>query len=281
MAAPSSRDAFYRLRNAPVTELRDAIRSRAFTGQTAGVAPGLLQANLVILPQQHAQDFLQFCQLNPKPCPLVGMSSPGDPGLASLGSDLDIRTDLPAYHVYRDGVLGGVVNDLKYLWREDLVAFALGCSFTFERALIEEGIPLDHIARNRVVPMYRTTLETRPAGPFGGPMVVSMRPIARGDLDRAARISARYPHAHGGPVHVSTPGDIGIADLSQPDWGDPTPVPQGAQPVFWACGVTPQAAVERARLPFCITHKPGHMLITDQDERAEIPIFQANQQQPT
>ncbi|MEM7506569.1 MAG: putative hydro-lyase [Pseudomonadota bacterium] len=279
MATP--RNDYHHLRDAPIAELRAAIRSGAYTGQTAGLAPGLLQANLAILPRDHAVDFLHFCQLNPKPCPLVGMSEPGDPSLPSLGAHLDLRTDVPAYHVYRDGALAGTASDLRELWRDDLVAFALGCSFTFERALIEDGIALDHIARNRVVPMYRTNIETRPAGPFGGSTVVSMRPIAASDVACATEISERYPHAHGGPLHVGAPGEIGIDTLDQPDWGDPTPVPAGAEPVFWACGVTPQAAVLRARLPFCITHKPGHMLVTDVDERADIPVFQSHQAETT
>ncbi len=262
---------FTALRRESVATVRAAIREGGYRGQTAGLAAGRLQANLAILPAEHALDFMRFCQRNPKPCPLVGVTDTGDPMMHTLGT-IDIRSDLPAYNVYRNGMLESSPADITDLWCDDFVAFALGCSFTFERALIEAGIDLDHVTRNRTVPMYRTTMQTRSAGPFGGGMVVSMRTIPHSRVQDAIDISARYPWAHGAPVHVGDPQAIGIADLSRPDWGDSPPEQRGGTPVFWACGVTPQNAVLNAKLPLCITHRPAHMLITDVDEFAETPF---------
>lgn len=264
---------FIALRRESVTIVRAAIRTGGYRGHTAGLAAGRLQANLAILPAEHALDFMRFCQRNPKPCPLVGVTDTGDPMMHTLGG-IDIRSDLPAYNIYRDGALTGSPTDITDLWQDDFVAFALGCSFTFERALIEAGIELDHITRNRTVPMYRTTMQTRSAGPFGGGMVVSMRMIPHARVQDAIDISARYPWAHGAPVHVGDPQAIGIPDLTRPDWGDPPPEQGGGTPMFWACGVTPQNAVLSAKLPFCITHRPAHMLITDVDEFADTPFVQ-------
>lgn len=242
--------------------VRSAIRGRRYLGQTAGLCPGRLQANLVILPEVYALDFMRYCQRNPRACPLVGVSDTGSPRIDALGA-FDLRTDLPAYNIYRDGTLASSAPDISALWRKDLVAFALGCSFTFEAALQEAGIALWHIDNATTVPMFRSGFKTRPAGPFAGPVVVSMRAIPAGRVADVQEISARFPHAHGAPVHIGDPGQIGIADLSRPDWGDPVPLPPDHVPVFWACGVTPQAAITSARPTLCITHKPGHMLITD------------------
>ncbi len=264
---------FTALRRESVATVRAAIRECRYQGQTAGLAAGRLQANLAILPAEHALDFMRFCQRNPKPCPLVGVTDTGDPMMHTLGG-IDIRSDLPAYNVYRDGALTDSLTDITDLWQNDFVAFALGCSFTFERALTEAGIELDHIIRNRTVPMYRTTIQTRRAGPFGGGMVVSMRMIPENRVQDAIDISARYPWAHGAPVHIGDAAAIGIADLARPDWGDPPPEHGEGTPVFWACGVTPQNAVLSAKLPFCITHKPAHMLVTDVDEFADTPFVQ-------
>lgn len=260
------------LRHSDAAEVRAASRNGSFQGQTAGLAPGRLQANLVILPEAHALDFMRYCQRNPKPCPLVGVTETGNPLLRTLGADIDVRTDLPGYNIYRNGVLAESPTDIRDLWQEDFVAFALGCSFTFERALLDAGIDLEHIQTNRTVPMYRTTIETRTAGPFAGGMVVSMRMIADDRVDDAVHISRNYPWAHGGPVHVGDPSAIGIDDLVTPDWGDPPSVQAGTTPMFWACGVTPQNAIRHAALPLCVTHRPGHMLITDVDEMAETPF---------
>lgn len=232
-------------------------------GQTAGMAPGYVQGNLAILPADLAADFLRFCQLNPKPCPLIGVSAPGDPRLPELGADLDIRTDLPRYRVWRDGELVDEPYEITRYWRDDLVAFVIGCSFSFEEALIEDGIPLRHIACGTNVPMYRTSIACRPAGRFAGPLVVSMRPLKPADAIRAIQITSRFPTVHGAPVHIGKPELIGIRDLSRPDYGDPVEVRDDELPVFWACGVTPQAVIAAMRPAFAITHWPGAMLVTD------------------
>ena len=241
---------------------RAKVRSGVHIRHTAGQAPGMVQGNVAILPADLAGDFLRFCVRNPKPCPLIGTSEPGDPRLPELG-DIDIRTDVPAYRVYERGELVAEPTDLLDRWRPDLVAFVLGCSFSFEAALLEAGLPLRHVELDREVPMYRTTIPTAPAGPFHGPMVVSMRPFLPKDAIRAIEITARHPRMHGAPVHFGDPEAIGIADLARPDYGQPTVVEPGEVPVFWACGVTPQAVVAACRPPLCITHKPGHMLVTD------------------
>jgi uncharacterized protein YcsI (UPF0317 family) len=234
-----------------------------FSGNTAGLAPGYVQGNLAVLPRDQAADFLRFCTLNPKPCPIIGISEPGDPRLPALGADLDIRTDLPRYRVWRDGMLVEEPTDISAHWREDLVAFVIGCSFSFEEALLAAGVPLKHIARGCNVGMWRTSIACAPAGPFAGPMVVSMRPLRAPDAIRAIQITSRFPAVHGAPVHLGDPRLIGIADITRPDYGDAVPVEADELPVFWACGVTPQAAIVASRLPFAITHAPGWMLVTD------------------
>ena len=244
-------------------DARAAIRSGEFTGHTSGLAEGYVQGNLVILPELLATDFLRYCQRNPKPCPLLAVSEPGQATLPSLGSDIDIRTDVPRYRVWRDGVLADQPTDISNLWRSDLVTFVIGCSFSFEEALLDAGIPLRHIAQNRNVAMYRSNIATAPAGAFNGPMVVSMRPLKAADAIRAIQITSRFPNVHGAPVHIGNPALIGIADLAAPDYGDAVDVLPDEIPVFWACGVTPQAAITQARPEFCITHAPGSMLITD------------------
>jgi uncharacterized protein YcsI (UPF0317 family) len=239
------------------------IRSGDFAGPTAGLAPGNVQANLVVLPNALAADFLRFAQANPKPCPVLAVSEPGDPRLPALGEDLDIRTDLPRYRVWRRGELIEEPSDISHIWREDLVSFALGCSFSFEQALIEDGIELRHMTCGSNVPMYRTNIQCRPAGVFHGPLVVSMRPLNPSDAIRAVQITSRFPSVHGAPVHLGLPEAIGITDLAKPDYGDAVPVDSDELPVFWACGVTPQAVIAEVRPEFCITHAPGSMLITD------------------
>jgi uncharacterized protein YcsI (UPF0317 family) len=242
---------------------RMRVRAGEFSGTTAGLAPGNVQANLVILPKALAHDFLRFAQANPKPCPVLGVSEPGDPRLPGLGEDLDIRSDLPRYRVWRRGELVEEPADLFRVWRDDLVSFALGCSFSFEEALVQEGIELRHITCGSNVPMYRTTIPCTPAGPFAGPLVVSMRPLKPSDAIRAIQITSRFPSVHGAPVHIGLPETIGIKDLAKPDYGDAVPVEGDELPVFWACGVTPQAVIAEVRPDFCITHAPGCMLITD------------------
>ncbi len=245
-------------------EARQAIRVGAWTGPTAGLAPGYVQANLAILPQAQALDFLRFCVRNPKPCPVLDVADPGawQPSPA-WAQDVDLRRDVPRYRVYRQGALVDEPSDLEHWWREDLVAFLLGCSFTFERALVAAGVPVRHLECGCNVPMYRTDRPCQPAGPFHGPLVVSMRPIPAGLVTRAVQVTSRFPAVHGGPVHIGEPQALGIRDLAQPDYGDPVEVRPGEVPVFWACGVTPQAVALASRVPFMITHAPGHMFVTD------------------
>lgn len=233
------------------------------TGPTSGEAPGHVQANLAILPKALADDFMRFCQRNPKPCPLLAMSDPGSPHLPTLGADLDLRTDVPRYRVWAHGELVDEPCDVLADWRDDLVGFAIGCSFSFEEALLAEGIAVRHIAEGVNVPMYRTQIATEPAGPFRGPLVVSMRPMKAKDAIRAIQITSRFPAVHGAPVHLGDPALIGIADLARPDYGDAVPVKDDEIPAFWACGVTPQSVIAASRPDFCITHSPGHMLVTD------------------
>ncbi|MGH6674645.1 MAG: putative hydro-lyase [Xanthobacteraceae bacterium] len=242
---------------------RLTIRCGQHAGPTSGLAPRYVQANLAILPHALAEDFSRFCRLNPKPCPLIGTSAPGDWRLPELGEDLDIRTDLPRYRVWREGAVVDEPNDLMRWWRDDLVVFAIGCSFSFEQALIEDGIELRHFTCNCTVPMYRTSIETSPAGPFHGPVVVSMRPMKPKDAIRAVQITTRFPSVHGAPLHLAKPDAIGIKDIAKPDWGDAVPIHADEIPVFWACGVTPQSVIMSVKPDFCITHYPGAMLVTD------------------
>ena len=243
--------------------LRAQIRASNFNGNTSGAAADLVQANLVILPQADAADFLLYCQRNPRPCPLLAVGSVGDPVLPALGVDIDMRSDLPRYRVWRHGELVAEPTDVRELWRDDLVAFAIGCSFSFEWALGEAGIRLRHQQRGCNVAMYRSNIATAAAGRFAGPLVVSMRPMKAADAIRAVQITSRFPAVHGAPVHLGDPGLIGIANLAAPDYGDAVELMADELPVFWACGVTPQAALAQARPDFCITHAPGSMLVTD------------------
>ena len=229
---------------------------------TAGWARGFTQANLLIVPRAQAFDVLLFAQRNPKSCPVLGVLDEGETSGALLAGG-DIRTDLPRYTVYEHGELVAEPTDLGEWWRADLVTFILGCSFTFEAALQDGGIPVAHIDQGRNVPMFRTNVRSTAAGSLGGPLVVSMRPIPPEQVADAVRISARYPAVHGAPVHVGDPARLGIADLAAPDFGEAVSLRPGDIPVFWACGVTPQAAVMESRPPLAIGHAPGHMLITD------------------
>lgn len=242
---------------------RAAIRAGQVKGHTSGLAGRHVQGNLVILPAAWAGEFFDYCRANPKPCPLLAVTEPGEAALPTLGEGIDIRTDVPRYRVWRHGELVDEPTDIRALWRDDLVSFVIGCSFSFEQALADEGVPLRHVEQGRNVAMYRTAITTVPAGRFAGPMVVSMRPLKAEDAQRAAEITARYPRVHGAPVHIGDPAAIGIADIHHPDYGDAVEIRADEVPVFWACGVTPQAALTAARPEFCITHAPGAMLITD------------------
>ncbi len=243
--------------------VRQACREGSFTDHTAGLAPGFAQANLVILPREHAFDFLQFCRRNPKPCPLLDVTEPGSPLPSSIAPDADIRTDLPRYRIWEHGELVDEPTDISDRWQDDMVGFLIGCSFTFEAALSRAGLPIRHLEQGTNVPMFRTNVACRPAGKFAGPMVVSMRPYAPAEAIRAVQVTSRYPEVHGAPVHIGHPGLIGISDLARPDYGDPVPVADDELPVFWACGVTPQAVLAAAGLPLAITHAPGAMFVSD------------------
>ena len=228
---------------------------------TSGWSAGWTQANLLAVPREHAYDMLLFAQRNPRSCPVLDVTEPGEVRSAIFGGDL--RTDLPGYRVYVDGEPADEVRDVREVWREDLVAFLIGCSFTFEAALLEAGVAVRHVEAGSNVPMYRTDRACRPAGGLSGPLVVSMRPVPAEQVADAVRVTSRYPAVHGAPLHVGDPAALGIADLGAPDFGDPVEVRDGEVPLFWACGVTPQAAVMASRPPFAIGHAPGMMAITD------------------
>lgn len=245
-------------------QIRQQCRSGQFSATTSGLAPGFVQANMVILPKQYAADFLQFCHFNPKPCPLLGMAAmPGAIDMPALAQQLDIRRDLPRYRIFQDGKLSNEVTDVTTYWRDDLVTFLIGCSFSFEESLLADGLEIRNITEQVNVPMYRTNLECTPAGAFHGGMVVSMRPMTPADAIRAIQICSRFPQVHGAPVHFGDPAAIGISNIDKPDFGDAVTIKQGEVPVFWACGVTPQVAIANAKVDFCITHSPGHMLVLD------------------
>lgn len=256
------------LADAAPKEVRERIRRGEWARPTAGCAPGYVQANLVILPRDLAYDFLLFTHRNPKPCPLLEVTDAGSPEPTRVAPGADLRTDLPKYRVYRHGVLAEQVTDLLPLWRDDLVAFLLGCSFTFEAALLKAEVPVRHLEEGRNVPMYITNLPCAPAGLFAGPLVVSMRPIPPEKVARAAAVTARFPAVHGAPIHVGAPEALGIRDLGRPDFGDPVTVRPGEVPVFWACGVTPQAVAMAVKPPLMITHAPGYMFVTDLRDEA-------------
>jgi uncharacterized protein YcsI (UPF0317 family) len=244
-------------------DVRLACRAGNLVGPTAGLAQGYQQGNVVILPADMADDFLRFCVRNPKPAPLLGVSEPGNPNIPSLGTDFDIRRDVPRYRVFRNGEAAESLTDLDALWRDDFVTFVIGCSFSFETALLRDNIPVRHIDAGRNVAMYVTNIETEQSGPFGGPMVVSMRSFAPKDAISSVILSSRLPEAHGAPVHIGDPAAIGIADINAPEFGDAPVILPGDITVFWACGVTPQSAIRRAKPEIAIVHEPGHMLVTD------------------
>jgi uncharacterized protein YcsI (UPF0317 family) len=243
--------------------VRDACRRGGWTEQTSGLAAGFAQANLVVLPKSWADEFLLFCQRNPKPCPLLDVTEPGEYTPQRAAADADLRTDLPRYRVWENGELVDEPTDIRELWRDDLTAFVIGCSFTFESALLRAGVPVRHIELGKNVSMFKTNIPCQSAGRFHGPMTVSMRPMSSADAIRAVQITSRYPAVHGAPIHLGFPEQIGIDDISRPDFGDAVPIEDGELPVFWACGVTPQAVLMAAKPPFAITHSPGCMLVTD------------------
>ena len=226
-----------------------------------------MQANLVILPASDAHDFAEFCLSNDRPCPLLEQTAPGNPHPARSAANADLRSDLPRYRVFDQGqARTGELTDISALWREDFVAFLLGCSFTFEAALEAAGLPVRHLQENRNVPMFRTSVACQPAGRFSGPLVVSMRPYRPDQIEQVVAVTARYPTMHGAPVHIGDPRVLGINDLSRPDFGDAVTIHEDEIPVFWACGVTPQLALAAAAPEIAITHSPGCMFVTDWKE---------------
>ncbi|MFC2078009.1 putative hydro-lyase [Candidatus Bipolaricaulota bacterium] len=242
---------------------RALIRSGEWTRPTASLAPGFVQANLVILPEPLADDFEAFCRLNQEALPILERTKPGSPVPEKAAPTADLRTDLPRYRLYRDGALIEEATDIVTLWHNDSVAFLIGCSFTFDSFLQENGISVRHLELGSNVPMYKTNRTTKPVGPFAGPLVVSMRPIRRIDVDRVAEITRGLPFAHGAPIQIGSPGELGIPDIDMPDYGAALPIEPGKIPVFWPCGVTAQAAAVHSKIPRMITHAPGHMFITD------------------
>lgn len=254
------------------SSVRKGIRQGTFTGSTAGFCEGFIQANLVILPSNLASDFIGYCTSNPKPCPLIAVGDRGNPEFTQAGKGIDIRSDVPSYLVYRNGRFDAELVSILELWEDDFIAFALGCSHSFEHALVRADIPMRHIEKDIVVPMFRTNVETKSSGVFSGRLVVSMRPIAANLADQAVSISSRYPHSHGAPVHIGKPTEIGITDLDLPEWGSRVPIAADEVPVFRACGVTSQQAIQRARPRIAITHRPGSMLITELAEDAILSI---------
>ena len=261
--AGTAPDVWERALAATPRELRHLIREGAFRAPTSGLCPGYAQANLIVLPKEQAYDFLLFALRNPKPCPLLEVTEVGDRHTRTIAQDCDIATDFPRYRIYRDGVLADEVDSVEDYWRDDLVSFVIGCSFSFESELIEAGIEMRHNTMGRNVSMYLTSIACAPAGSMSGNMVVSMRPIPYDQVVLATQISGSIPKVHGAPVHIGDPAQIGIRDLAHPDFGDPVDIHDGEVPVFWACGVTPQSIVMHSKPPFAITHAPGCMLVTD------------------
>ncbi|NCJ06130.1 putative hydro-lyase [Synechococcales cyanobacterium C] len=245
------------------SEIRQACRDGTLDTPTPGLAPGYVQANLVVLPQSYAYDFLLFCQLNPKPCPLLDVTDRGNPEPKRIAPNADIRTDLPRYQVFRKGEWVEETKNISAHWQGDLVAFLIGCSFSFEAAMLNAGLTVRHIEEEKNVPMYKTTIATVPSGIFSGPMVVSMRPLPAHQVLQSVEVTRAYYRAHGAPIHIGDPAAIGIHDLACPDYGDAVTIREGEVPVFWACGVTAQTALLQAKTELAITHAPGHMFVSD------------------
>ena len=244
-------------------EMRRLIREEEWAYPTSGLCHCHVQANMIVLPKEWAYDFLVFAQRNPKPCPILDITEPGQWEAKLIAPGSDVRTDIPKYRVWENGELIDEPADVVKYWKDDLVAFLLGCSFSFEGALLEAGIPIRHIDMNCNVPMYITNIQNQPAGRLSGPMVVSMRPVKYAQVPKAVLSTGRFPAVHGAPVHVGDPAAIGIKDVGKPDFGDAVEIREGETPVFWACGVTPQAVLMKSKPPFAITHAPGYMFIGD------------------
>lgn len=258
-----SSDIWIRMLKATPAEARHIIREGKFAAPTSGLCPGYAQANLIVLPRKQAYDFLLFAQRNPKPCPLLEVTETGSKYTSICAKDCNIATDFPRYRIYENGKLVAETENIEDYWRDDLVSFIIGCSFSFESELIEAGIEIRHNTIGCNVPMYLTGVECIPAGSMSGRMVMSMRPIPYRQIIKAVQLSGAIPKVHGAPMHVGDPAAIGVKDINRPEFGDPVPINEGEVPVFWACGVTPQSVVMNSKPPFAITHAPGCMLITD------------------
>ena len=245
------------------SEFRQIVREGGHTGPTAGICPGYAQANLVILPRELAYDFLLFAQRNPKSCPILEVSDTGSRYLKEIAPGADIAKDIPRYRIYEHGVMTGEYTDVSAFWRDDLVSFLIGCSFSFEGELMEADVSVRHIEEGCNVPMYITNIPCQPAGVFQGNMVVSMRPLPYDQIVKSVLVTGSMPKVHGAPVHIGEPAAIGIRDIHTPDFGDGVTIRPGEVPVFWPCGVTPQAVLMASKPAFAITHAPGHMLVTD------------------
>jgi len=245
------------------TEFRKKVRNNEYQKPTAGMCPGYAQTNLIVLPWEDAYDFLLFAQRNPKPIPILEVTEVGSRELQTLGNDIDVATDFPKYRIYRNGKMVDEYLSVVDFWREDLVSFLIGCSFSFEDLLVDAGIEIRHITEKANVPMFNTNIPLKQAGKFSGNMVVSMRPIKSSQIATAVNVTNRLPGVHGAPIQIGNPAEIGIYDLANPDYGDAVTINENEIPVFWACGVTPQAAVMASKPKFAITHSPGHMLITN------------------
>ncbi len=258
---------FDEAKNLDASDIRDCIRNELYDGHTAGLAKNKLQTNIVVLPSQFSDHFTNFCQLNHKSCPLVDKTNCGEPFFQNLGRNIDVRFDVPRYNIYKNGKLFTSTKNIKDYWEDTFIAFAIGCSFTFEHELIKNNLKLDHIKNNKIVPMYKTNIKNKPSGVFASQMVTSMRIFKKSEAEKVIKISKKYAQAHGEPVHIGSPEMIGINNILKPCWGDPPRVKNSDEDYyFWACGVTPQNAVMEAKIPFCITHTPGHMLITEVSE---------------
>lgn len=243
--------------------LRKAARDGSFSGLTTGHVPGYVQANLAILPAEHAADFVKFCRLNARACPVLAVTRPGDSAMPVLGEDIDVRTDLPEYWVYRDGRRDAALHDISTLWQDDHVAVAIGCWFSVEEALLDAGVRLRHLELGIQGSLFRTTQDTVPVGRFGGPMVASMRPFAEKDVDSVVDVTGKFEKVHGAPIHIGDPGTLGIPDIAKPDFGEVLIPEPGEVPIYWGCGLTALAALEQAKLPMFVTHAAGAMLVSD------------------
>jgi len=250
------------MENLSPRDLRDLIRSGKWRKPTSGACTGYVQANLVMLPQEYAFHFLLFCVRNPKPCPILDVLEPGHVS-PRIATGADIRTDLPKYRVYEYGKMKAEVDDVSDLFHEGMVSFLLGCSFSFENALMRAGVPVRNVEEGKNVSMYITNRNCTPSGPFSCPLVVTMRPMSPAHAIRATQITTRFHLTHGAPIHMGDPTEIGIADLDHPDFGDPVTIKEQEIPVFWACGVTAILAATSEKIPLAITHSPGHMFVSD------------------